>query len=344
MGLKTRSNTSAPIEHIQYTYKGETVSDWKYNPKDCGQRFMLSGGKTSINFRFIASIPTGDNKATVYEMVRPEKERRRVYFKMYQEQGILPFGKYVEKNCAGQITAEGEYALTNEPSSYSYNWYNEEKRASTVETIESDKASIRKGTWKFYDEVGNLINKTNYPASRSDKQTYADSLCGDYGKIYQWDYYKNEKIPTGVAMYNDINAMIGRNNYLSYDVTHRGVVYYLNGQLIQSPFYKSEDGYKDFSYQMEHHLGNLLLESSDNNVSIYTRSENDHGELLTFKNNTLDIFQTKHFQPDGSFERWNCKGQVIAKGQYNTIDTFYTITEESFSPETYETMIKCDGD
>ena len=338
-GLKDTIQYQCTGRTIQYTYKGESVSDWKYNPKDCGQRFMLSGGKTSINFRFIASIPTGNNKATVYEMVRPEKERRRVFFKMYQEEGILPFGKYVEKNCAGQITAEGEYTLTNEPSSYSYHWYDEEKRASIVETIESDKTSIRKGTWKFYDEEGSLINKTNYPASKADKQIYSDSLCGDYDKTYQYNYYKNEKIPTGVAMYNDINAMIGRSDYLSYDVTHRGVVYYLNGQLIQSPFYTSEDGYKDFSYQMEQHTGNLLLESSDNTVSVYTRSKKDQGELLTFKNNILDIFQTNHFQPDGSFERWNCKGQITVKGQYSTIDTFYTITKESFSPETYETII-----
>ncbi len=339
-GLKDTIQYQCTDGTIQYNYKGEAVSDWKYNPKDCGKRFMLSGGKTSINFRFIASIPTGNNKSIVYEMVRPEKERRRVIFKSYQEDGILPFGKNVEKNCAGRITAEGEYALANEPSSYSYNWYDEEKRASTLETIESDRTSIRKGIWKFYDDEGNLINKTNYPAATSDKQIYADSLCGVYDQIYQWNYYKNEKIPTGVAIYNDINAMIGRNAYLSYDVTHRGVVYYLNGQIIRNPFYKSEGGYKAWDYQMEHHIGDLLLESTDNSVDIFTRYEQNQGEMMSYKNKTLDIFLTKNFQPDGSFERWNCKGQVIAKGQYSTIDTFYTTTEESFSPETYETMIK----
>lgn len=324
---------------IEYTYQGAPLKDWKYNPKDCGKRFMLSGFKTSINFKLIASMPTGNNKSIVYEMIRPEKDRRRVIFKSYHEEGILPVGKYVQKNCSGLITAEGTYALEKKPSSYTYNRYDADKRMTVSETSESDKTSVRKGIWKFYDDNGNLIHTQKYPSAKMNHAVYENDLCEEYGKVYQYNYYTNSKISPGIEIFNDVHRMLGRNEYLSYDITHRGLIYYLNGEVIQGIFFNHDGPYKPWEYQLENHPGELLFESKDNSINIYRSASDSEGEMIRFANHTVDIYKMKNRHPNGMFERWSCEGQRIIQGQYTTIDTLYITREESFNPETYEAVI-----
>ncbi len=335
-GIKDTIRYTCSGKEVTYYYKNEIRTDFDYDPTLCGKKLMLRGFHNSFNFKLLASIPTKDNKAIVYEVIQPEKESKRLVYKQYQEEGILPYGKYTERNCSGQIVTQGQYAIIDTPSSYSFYWYDGAQRKSVTKVIESDRSSVRTGQWKFYDDTGALLSTQYYPNKKSNKVDYAEECCNDPEKDVVWDYYSAEKVSFAIDMYNHVNAMLGRKDNMSVDITHRGLVYYKNGELIDSPFYDMEEKYKDWEHQLKNTNKAFLIEYAKGTLNVYTATDKGKGEWMKFSNKTLDMFQVTNKKIDGRFERYNCHGQKIIEGNLMTIDTLYTIKEKSFSYETYQ--------
>lgn len=332
---------------IVCSYKGDVLQDWKYDPKFCGKKLMLKYGRFGSlgqGFLILASIPIKNGQSQIYEVIQPKKEKGRIIFKEYKEEGVLPCGEYLEKNCDGKILVKGKYKLENKPSTYTYNWYDDEKKEHTVQNIDNNKTSVRKGTWKYYDEKGTLLFEENYKKNKFKSGWPLKELCSDFDKNLKWNYYKTgEIISPATDLFNAIHAKLGIKKHISLDVTHRGIIYYLNGNLIPSPFFDMKGKYKKWDYQMRNNNNNLLLEYSKGKwLNAYIPDKDGTGEILKFKNKTyssapiLDIFQTLNFHPHGKYERRRCDGQLLFDGHYMTKDTVYTFREKKLDYDSYE--------
>ncbi|MGB0839043.1 MAG: hypothetical protein ACPGXL_02825, partial [Chitinophagales bacterium] len=240
---------------------------------------------------------------------------------------------------------KGKYRLVNTPSTYSYNLYDDDVKKHLVKQVEGKKTSVKKGVWKYYDENGKLLYEENYAKKLKNSVSTTD-LCDDLSQNVEWNYYKTDgKISPAIALFNAVNASLGRNRYLSYEITHRKINYYLNGQLIADPFFKMNGKYKPWVHQVKNHGNNLLLEyKKDKQLSAYIPAEKgkDVGEVLVFKHKTygfeptVTIFQMENFYPNGAFEKRNCRGEVLLNGYYSSKDTSIITREKAFDPNTYE--------
>ena len=333
-------------EQLALSYQGKSVTDWKYDPKLCGKKLMLRYGKYSSSFQLLASIPLGNGKAQIYEVIKPNKGKKRIIFKAYKEMGILPYGEYIEKNCAGQITVKGQYELVDTPSTYSYKRYDSEQKKHLTERIDNKKTSQKKGIWNYYNEQGELAYQENYSAKQFKLGQTPQDLCSNFERNIKWNYYTIEdKISPAIAIFNAIHTSLGRDNYLTYDITHRGLIYYHNGKMIPSPFFDMKGKYREWDYQLRNSNNNLLLEHRrGNRLRAYIPSSDSEakGENLVFEKKlgikapTLDIFQTIDYQLNGKYERRNCNGEILFQGNYTTKNTPHTIREYKINPDTYQ--------
>ena len=328
---------------IGFSYKGEALEDWKYDPQMCGKKFMLKMGQYSSSFSLLASIPTSGGKAQIYEAIRPNKGKKGVSIKIYKEDGVLPYGDYVEKTCSGKVLVKGQYQLTDSPSTYAYSRYDSELKKHVDERVDQDQTSSRAGVWQFFDDNGALLYEEDYASGGFTSSAPVSDLCSDIERDVKYNGYTIEtKISPAIAIFNAVYSKMGRAPQLTYEVTQRGVNYYFRGKAIPSPFFDMQGRYKQWDHQMANHNGPLLLEYSRGNaLRAYIPGADGKGELIRFEKKvfsrikTLDVFQTQDEQPNGAFERRTCEGKLLIAGNYKTIDTVYTLREKKLNQETY---------
>jgi hypothetical protein len=326
------------------SYQGKTLEDWKYNNKLCGQKLMLRYGKILNSFRLLASVPIGNGKSQVYEVIKPNKGKSRIIYKTYKENGILPYGEYVEQNCTGQVIVKGQYELLNQPSTYSYNRYDREKRANVTEVIESTKTSSRTGKWQFYNDEGQLLHEEVYENGGFQTSLNTMSPCEDFSKAIKYNYYTiDDKISPGIDLFNAVSSTIWQDWHITYDITHRGIKYYLNGQQVAYPFFKMEGKYKPWDYQVKNHGNNLLLEYNRNKgLKAYIPSGDKKGKIIIFNpksykgESNINLFDAVDFSPNGKYQKRSCKGDLLIDGHYALKDTLIVNREQVIDPNTYE--------
>lgn len=342
-GIKDTISYRAKDGKLQYLYKDNVIENFNYDPKMCGKKLMLSGYHYSHYFRLLASIPLKDDKAQVYEFIRPEKERKRIIFKSYQEKGILPIGDYEERDCQGTVRLKGKYHLVDDDNVYTYQRYDDQLKETVTEEIINNKRSVRKGVWKYFDVNGKALKSMQFPDKKRKNLITKVDLCQSLSDLAQHNYYNNyEKLPISVEVLNTINEIRGIDQRITYDNTVRGYQFYLNGRPIQNPLYKNA-GSEDISTKLKKHGDRLLLSSGSSAFLAYIPLGNGHGEIIRFNNKFIEVSRTSDFEKYRDIEKYHCSGELFVKGRYVHKDTLIITSKKSFDPNTYEEIILKDS-
>ncbi|MGB0839044.1 MAG: hypothetical protein ACPGXL_02830 [Chitinophagales bacterium] len=88
-GIKDTIRYECVADELVVSYKEEILNDWKYDPQMCGEKLMLRYGKNQTGFQLLASIPIGNGKSQVYEVIKSKKGKDRIIFKMYSHLEII---------------------------------------------------------------------------------------------------------------------------------------------------------------------------------------------------------------------------------------------------------------